>query len=74
MKSKWVVFKPSKYGGVFAEDYWTGEFTDQGNPAKSSKTHSARQFSSAREAYDIAGKFKRLNWWRVGERKIETVH
>jgi len=71
---KYVLFKPKRYGGAFAETYWTGNFTEVGNAEQSTKTADAIQFNTAREAYEEAGRFKRLNWWKVGERRIETIH
>ena len=72
--NKWYVFKPSRYGGVHAENYWTGEMTDKGDPAMTNKVFKAKGFDSAREAYEVAGKTRKLNWWRVGERKCEVFH
>ena len=67
-KTKYYVFKKMRYGGPFAENYWTGEVLDSGMPARCSKTIEALSFNTAREAYDAAGEHNKLNWWKVGER------
>ena len=71
---KYVVFKPCRYGGVFAENYWTGEITDKRRPAQTNKTYGALQFDTARDAYDEAGKHDQLALWRVGRRQVEAFH
>ena len=68
---KWFIFRPCRYGGVFAADYWTGEFTDANKPSVSKNTRNALPFETAREAYDFAGQHKKLNWFRVGRRVVE---
>ena len=45
--------------------YWTGEFTESGNPMVTTKLEKAKQFKTRAEGYAIAGHHKCLDWWRV---------
>ena len=72
--TKYYVFRQARYGGPHACHYWTGEMTAAGNPAKTGMTLDAKAFDTAREAYNEAGKHKKLNWWKVGEREPEALH
>lgn len=78
MSNKYYVFKQLRYGGPFAEEYWTGEMTGAGKAARTNKILGAKSFNTSREAYDAAGEHKILNWWKVGEREAsvgtDTIH
>lgn len=50
------------------EVYWTGEMHRYGVPVWTTSARRARRFTTAREAYDAAGSYRRLGWWRVGSR------
>lgn len=54
------------------ERYWTGEFTSLGAPKTTATLSDARDFHTARDAYDVAGEESRhtraLLTFRVGRR------
>jgi hypothetical protein len=64
ISKKYVVFK--RVDGC--EQYWTGEFQKDGRAAKTIKVDKAMSFMGARAAYDHAGKFSSMRYWRVGQR------
>ena len=72
--AKYVLFKYCRYGGVFAEDYWTGLMLDDGRPARTSIIGKAMAFDTSREAYDYAGQHKKMDWWCVGKRRVRILH
>jgi len=72
--TKYVLFKYCRYGGVFAEDYWTGIMLDDGRPARTSMIAKAMTFDTSREAYDYAGQYKKMDWWQAGERRVSVLH
>lgn len=62
--TQYYVFRP--FDGL--ERYWTGGFTLAGEPERTIEKRKAKTFSSAREAYQAAGVFTPLQYWRVGRR------
>ena len=71
---KYVLFKYYSYAGVFAEDYWTGLMYDDGRPRRTSVIDKDVSFDTPREAYDFAGQYKKMDWWRVGKRNVNVLH
>lgn len=73
---KWVVFNSKRFGSranLFAEAYWTGEFTAADNPSQTGKVDQAKHFNSKEEAYATAGQHNQLNRWRVGLREVGVL-
>ena len=72
-----VVFKEGRYKKTPTQ-YWTGNVTDEktakGKIAKAPETTAdimcAAKFSTERAAYEAAGLYTRLAWWRVGRRMV----
>ena len=65
---KYYIFKYHASRG--AELYWTGNFSSvTDDPLASVNTKPAICFDSAREAYNVAGEYLRLQWWKVGKRR-----
>lgn len=54
---------------VDRELYWTGAMLEGGTPDVTDDQSKARPFETAREAYDEAGKLRRLAAFRVGRRE-----
>jgi hypothetical protein len=67
---KYYVYKPCRYAGETASDYWRGSFTKSKIPSVTKHTRKAAGFDTAREAYDAAGRDERLAWWKVGKREV----
>ena len=68
MSKKWYVYTSTRNHDFFTEDYWTGEMTPSGNPQKTNQTYKAKGFDTPREAYHVAGRTRKMDWWRVGLR------
>ena len=65
---KYYIFKYHSSRG--AELYWNGNFsTVTGDPLASTQAKKAVCFNSAREAYDVAGEYLKLQWWQVGKKR-----
>jgi len=73
VERRYVVFRPSRYGKFFSEDFWTGYLTPAGNPQQTKKLTRAKLFASAEAAYRSAGMHKGLRVWRVGSRRLELA-
>ena len=56
------------------EVYWTGDLTPTGKAAVTQDIYDAMHFDSARKAYEEAGQYDIMNYWKVGSRKLEWIH
>ena len=65
---KYYIFKYMTSRG--ATVYWNGNFSaTTGDPTSTVDTKRAACYTTAREAYNAAGEFKKLDWWKVGKRR-----